>query len=165
MVRRTWLSFRSLRVSHIDQWVIDNGARTYTAKGNIFSNPEKAAEDCWPRWTPHQQPFLDWKGNPPESPRSLKYFLIHFQNFYKLNFNFETGFSGISYYSATQTSDAVYIIGGYFTSNIVAEFKNDQWRRLANLNQGRYAHGSITIGGQTMIIGGGSRYVTYLMSF
>jgi len=50
--------------------------------------------------------------------------------------------------------DAVYIIGGYYTKDIVAEFKNDQWRRLADLNQGRYGHGSITIGGETMIIGG-----------
>ena len=65
-----------------------------------------------------------------------------------------TNFSGISLYSTAQTLDAVYIIGGYWTKNIVAEFKNDQWRRLADLNQGRWGHGSITIGGQTMIIGG-----------
>ena len=57
-------------------------------------------------------------------------------------------------YSATQTSDAVYIIGGYYTWDIVAEFKDDQWRRLANLNQPREANGSITVGGETMIIGG-----------
>ena len=69
-------------------------------------------------------------------------------------------FSGISHYSTTQTSDAVYIIGGLYTRDIVAEFKNEQWRRLANLNQGRSHHGSITFGGQTMIIGGRSRYVT-----
>ena len=69
-------------------------------------------------------------------------------------------FSGISHYSTTQTSDAVYIIGGLYTKDIVAEFKNDQWLQLANLNQGRYAHGSIIIGGQTMVIGGQSRYVT-----
>ena len=41
-----------------------------------------------------------------------------------------------------------------YTKDIVAEFKNDQWLQLANLNQGRYGHGSITIGGQAMIIGG-----------
>ena len=75
-------------------------------------------------------------------------------------------FRGISHYSTTQTLDALYIIGGFNTrrekfgtyipyqKNIVAEFKNDQWRQLANLNQGRDGHGSITIGGQTMIIGG-----------
>ena len=66
----------------------------------------------------------------------------------------KTNFRGISRYSTTQTLDAVYIIGGAYTKDIVAEFKNDQWRRLADLNQGRYSHGSITIGGETMIIGG-----------
>ena len=90
--------------------------------------------------------------------------MIHYQNFHRLNFNFETIFSRISHYSATQTSDAVYIIGGRYTKDIVAEFKDDRWRdpwrRLNNLNQGRYAHGSITIGGQTMIIGGRFNYET-----
>ena len=38
--------------------------------------------------------------------------------------------------------------------NIVAEFKDNNWRRLADLKQGRHAQGSITVGGQTMIIGG-----------
>ena len=67
---------------------------------------------------------------------------------------FTLNLSGISHFSTTQTFDAVYIIGGLYTQDIVAEFKNDQWRRLADLNQGRYGHGSITIEGQTMIIGG-----------
>ena len=72
----------------------------------------------------------------------------------------KTNFRGISLYSTTQTLDAVYIIGGLFTTNIVAEFKNDQWGRLADLKQGRDGHGSITIGGQTMIIGGRFNYET-----
>ena len=63
-------------------------------------------------------------------------------------------FSSIALYSATQTSHTVYIIGGAYTENIVAEFKENLWRRLADLKQGRTRHGSITIGGQTMIIGG-----------
>ena len=66
----------------------------------------------------------------------------------------KTNLREISFYSTAQTLDAVYIIGGWYTRNIVAEFKNDQWRRLADLNQGRSHHGSITIGGETMIIGG-----------
>ena len=87
----------------------------------------------------------------------LKMFLIRNQNFTSFestDFNWKTNFRGISFYSTTQTLDAVYIIGGYYTKYIVAEFKNDQWRRLANLNRGRSHHGSITIGGQTMTIGG-----------
>ena len=65
-------------------------------------------------------------------------------------------FRGISSYSTTQTLDSVYIIGGYVTQNtgIVAEFNDNQWRQLDNLNQPRAEHGSITVGDQTMIIGG-----------
>ena len=70
----------------------------------------------------------------------LKTFIIHF--------------SYIAYYSTTQTADAAYIIGGGNTKNVIAEFKNDQWTQLDDLNTGRYYHGSITIGTQTMIIGG-----------
>ena len=71
---------------------------------------------------------------------------------------FNMYFSGIGMYSTTETYEAVYIIGGFYKRHVVAEFKNDHWRRLANLNQGRGSHGSITIGGQTMIIGGWIRY-------
>ena len=60
-------------------------------------------------------------------------------------------------YAATATQDAAYIIGGYWTQDIVAEFKNDQWFRAENLKRGRYDHGAITIGKKTMIIGGDER--------
>ena len=86
-----------------------------------------------------------------------KIILIHKQNFASLlptDFQSSTIFRWISGYSATQTLDAVYIIGSRNANNIVAEFKNDQWRRLADLNQPRWGHGSITIRGVTMIIGG-----------
>ena len=63
-------------------------------------------------------------------------------------------FRYIGYYSTAHTSDAVYIIGGISTKDIVAEFKDDAWRQLENLNLGRYGHGSITVAGQTMIVGG-----------
>ena len=63
-------------------------------------------------------------------------------------------FSRMCRYSATQTSDAAYIIGGQYSRNVIAEFKNDKWRRLDDLNTARYLHGSITLGSQTMIIGG-----------
>ena len=66
-------------------------------------------------------------------------------------------FRKISSYTTAQTSDAVYVIGGYGTYDIVAEFKMNKWRRLDNLNQGRFEHCSITIEGQTMIAGGTPR--------
>ena len=51
-------------------------------------------------------------------------------------------------------SDAAYIIGGLYTQEIVAEFKDNVWRRLDDLNKGRRLHGSLSIGGETIIIGG-----------
>lgn len=62
--------------------------------------------------------------------------------------------SSIRHYSTTSTSNAAYIIGGYYTKGIVAEFKENQWRRLENLMKGRYDHGSLKVGDQTIIIGG-----------
>ena len=68
--------------------------------------------------------------------------------------NVKKSFRRISYYSTTHTSDAAYIIGGFKTKNVVAEFINGQWRRLKDLNKGRDSHGSINIGTKTIIIGG-----------
>ena len=72
----------------------------------------------------------------------------------KYVFRYNLSLSYIYYYSATQTSDTAYIIGGQYSQNVIAEFKNGQWRQLDDLNTGRYRHGSITLGSQTMIIGG-----------
>ena len=63
-------------------------------------------------------------------------------------------FSRISYYSTANSPDAAYIIGGTYTQNLVAEFRDDKWTQLDDLNKRRYDHGSITIGDQTMIVGG-----------
>ena len=63
-------------------------------------------------------------------------------------------FSCIRDYSTASTSDAAYIIGGYYTEGVVAEFKNDRWNQLASLNKGRSRHGSLSVGDQTIIIGG-----------
>ena len=65
-----------------------------------------------------------------------------------------TLFSRIFGYSTASSPDAAYIIGGAGASNIVAVFKNDQWTQLGDLNEGRAGHGSITVGGQVMIVGG-----------
>ena len=63
-------------------------------------------------------------------------------------------FRRISHFSTANTRDATYIIGGYPNQNLVAEFKNEQWAQLDDLNKERYAHGSITVATQTMIVGG-----------
>ena len=64
------------------------------------------------------------------------------------------------YYSTSHTSDAAYIIGGrtYYhpdpNLNIVAEYKENKWRRLPDLKNPRYEHRSIAIGAKTMVVGG-----------
>ena len=70
-------------------------------------------------------------------------------------------FSRICRYSTTSTADAAYIIGGQTTDYlgviyvpVVAEYKNDGWSKAGELLKGRYAHGSIVNGFETMIIGG-----------
>ena len=65
-------------------------------------------------------------------------------------------FSAICYYSAASTADSAYIIGGLHTSEVVAEFRNNEWKRLKDLSKARYGHGSLSVGEQTIIIGGGT---------
>ena len=60
----------------------------------------------------------------------------------------------ISYYSTANTPDAAYIIGGYSTTSTIAEFKNNQWRKLGDLTQGKWGTGSISVGLRTMVVGG-----------
>ena len=57
-------------------------------------------------------------------------------------------------YSTASTSDAAYIIGGDITPDVIAEFKNDIWRNLGSLVKPRDSHASISLNGETMIIGG-----------
>ena len=65
-------------------------------------------------------------------------------------------FSRIYGYSTASTSEAAYIIGGWKTQNIIAEFKNDSWRRMGTLAKGRAGHGTIQLGDEVMVIGGWS---------
>ena len=61
------------------------------------------------------------------------------------------------HYSTAATDEAAYIIGGYqggSSSPTIVEFKNDQWRKVDDLTRGRQHQGSISIGRQTMVVGG-----------
>ena len=62
--------------------------------------------------------------------------------------------SAILRYSTANSPDSAYIIGGYNTRKLVADFRDDQWTQLEDLNKGRSYHASITIGIRTMIVGG-----------
>jgi len=69
----------------------------------------------------------------------------------------------ISMYGTTSTKESVYIIGGFtnvssegLRTSIIAEYRDDKWNIVGNLKQARQAHGAITSGSLTMIIGGES---------
>ena len=64
--------------------------------------------------------------------------------------------SSIYAYSTASTSEAAYIIGGGYTGDIIAQFKNDVWSQFGTLSKGRFGHGSISFGNEFMVIGGGS---------
>ena len=77
--------------------------------------------------------------------------------YHPIKFSHNQFFSRIAEYSTAHTPDAAYIIGGLNVENQVSEFRNDEWRRLDDLNKGRNRHASITVGSQTMIVGGVSK--------
>ena len=71
-------------------------------------------------------------------------------------------------YSTVSTPEAAYFIGGTNTQEIIAEFKNDRWRRYGTLTRGRNYHGSILLDSEFMVIGGFSsdeRLFMLLMDF
>ena len=57
-------------------------------------------------------------------------------------------------YSTASTSEAAYIIGGWYTRSLIAQFKNDAWSQFGTLAKGRAYHGSISLGNEFMVIGG-----------
>ena len=81
---------------------------------------------------------------------------IIFLNFYAKSI-FDMMLRQISHYSTAATDEAAYILGGFDGSTytrIIAEYRNQQWKRVGDLTQARYAHGSISIGQKTMVVGG-----------
>ena len=45
--------------------------------------------------------------------------------------------SRITHYSTASTNDAAYIIGGFYTLDIVAEFSDYKWTQVGSLNKGK----------------------------
>ena len=63
----------------------------------------------------------------------------------------------IYFYTVASTPEAAFVIGGYDGSlyiDVIAQFKNNQWSKVGDLSQGRRYHGSISVGTETMVIGG-----------
>ena len=69
----------------------------------------------------------------------------------------------ISLYAVASTVRSAFIIGGKIgndansnsiSTSIVAEFRDDQWRKYGNLMNSRLYHSAISFNSKTMIIGG-----------
>ena len=63
----------------------------------------------------------------------------------------------ISYYETASTDSAAYIIGGssgYGRTSIIAEFKNNKWRKIGELNEPKYGLSAILHNGEYIIVGG-----------
>ena len=76
------------------------------------------------------------------------------KSFFDYRNKFDYFLSQISQYSTVDLENSAVFIGGRLTGKIVAKFNKNGWSRLPNLNQGRWAHGSIQINTRTFIIGG-----------
>ena len=62
-----------------------------------------------------------------------------------------------SHYSVASTNQAAFFIGGWdgsSQSSVIAKYENDNWSLHGNLKRRRTAHGSITYGTTTIVIGG-----------
>ena len=46
------------------------------------------------------------------------------------------------------------VFGGFYKIKTVAQFENDQWTKLGDLLQTRYAHNAIVFDGDILIVGG-----------
>ena len=63
----------------------------------------------------------------------------------------------ISHYATASTNIAAYIIGGWNGSkkvSTIAEFKNNNWRNIGNLNEPKEGLSAIFHNGEYMIVGG-----------
>ena len=58
-------------------------------------------------------------------------------------------------YSTASTSEAVYIIGGQNTKEIIARYDARYgWLQVGTMTQGRHYHGSISLDDEVMVLGG-----------
>ena len=63
----------------------------------------------------------------------------------------------ISDYATASTDSAAYIIGGYNGDDYVstiAEYKNNKWRQIGNLNEPKYKMSAIFNNGEYIVVGG-----------
>ena len=72
----------------------------------------------------------------------------------------------ISDYATASTDSAAYILGGWIgkdnwpnsRTSITAEYKNNEWRNIGNLNEIKSCHSAIFYNGEYFIVGGQAEY-------
>ena len=62
----------------------------------------------------------------------------------------------IAFYATASTDSAAYIIGGFAGRDVstIAEYKNNKWRKIGNLNEPKRSSSAILNKGEFIIIGG-----------
>ena len=73
-----------------------------------------------------------------------------------LNFLFIFKILRISHYATASTDSAAYIIGGYGGGYVstIAQYKNNKWLKIGDLNEKTYALSAIFHNGEHFIVGG-----------
>ena len=70
----------------------------------------------------------------------------------------------ISNYGTASTDSAAYILGGAFSlkerTSIIAQFQNNKWQKIGDLKEVKNDPSAISHGGEYLIIGGDSKYIT-----
>ena len=75
-------------------------------------------------------------------------------------------YRGICEYATASTSSAAYVIGGnnsdgnsYMAVSTIAQYKNNQWLKIGDLNEKKYYHSAILYNGEYLIVGGSAAYL------
>ena len=71
-----------------------------------------------------------------------------------LNFLFISKILRISNYATATSDSAAYIIGGGTYYSTIAQFKNNKWLKIGDLNERKYLLSAISHDGEYLVVGG-----------
>ena len=73
----------------------------------------------------------------------------------------------ISHYATASTDSAAFILGGWigketadWRTSTIAEYKNNEWQKIGNLNEVKDSTSAIFHNGEYLIVGGDSKYLS-----
>ena len=92
--------------------------------------------------------------------------ILFIQSKFSFNFGFIFKILSISHYATASTDSAAYIIGGYnsdgntyFLVSTIAQYKNNEWLKIGDLNEKKRDHSAILYNGEYLIVGGSAAYL------